>query len=52
MKNISTKEREMPIDFEDDLYQDAKISNVGLPTYRGHHENVHFIRKIIYTYLI
>jgi len=33
MKNILTKEGEMSIDFEDNLYQDAKISDVGLPTY-------------------
>ena len=45
MKNILTKEGEMSIDFEDNLYQDAKTSDVGLPTYWGHHENVHFIRK-------
>ena len=42
MKNILTKEGEMSIDFEDNLYQDAKISDVGLPTYWGHHENDHF----------
>ena len=45
MKNILTKEGEMSIDFEDNLYQDAKISDVGLPTYWGHPENVHFILK-------
>ena len=49
MKNILTKEGEMSIDFEDNLYQDAKISDVGLPTYWGHHKNVQLISKIIHT---